>query len=125
MERLRLGHLVRFTRGYVMGRGPTNGHIVDIELLRFLETHVAGLVGRDILTVLENAPARGWTLAEIAERVHRPTLVVADHVKALESAGVVVARPRGEETYFLLAPDGRVRSLVHHLRERWGPLPVY
>ncbi len=108
-----------------MVNGQTNNHIVDIELLRFLERHVVGLVGRDIITVLGNVPKRGWTLTEIAERVRRPPSVVAHHMRSLESAGIVVSHQVGGETYFTLSSDRRIRSLVRHLRERWGALPVF
>ncbi len=104
--------------------GQTNGHIANIELLRFLERYIVGLVGRDIITVLGNVPKREWTLAEITERVHRPAAVVAHHLRSLESAGIVIAHQVDGETYYMLAPDRRIRSLVRHLRERWGILPT-
>jgi len=89
---------------------PPSG--LPAEIAAFLDAHIDSIPQMEILLLLHEGRAQGWTVEAIANRVYQPPAVVLPLLRGLQAHGLATAETAGESTQFRIEDRPEGRALV-------------
>jgi hypothetical protein len=96
--------------------------VAEEDLFAFIATSIGSVWALELLLLLKRDPQRSWTTEALIREMRSSAVVIADALKMLRAAGLVVSDTAGAYRY--QAASERLDHFVSELEKAYAAMPM-